>query len=282
MLRIKRFTPGRVVVFILLSFFAVTFLGGVVWMLGGSVKTDMQFYTDSILSFPKPVKIINYVDAFRVLREEQFDLFFMIINSTWLSIGSVVLVVFTNNVVAYTLARFKFPGRDLIYWTYFFTMMLPIVGAMPSALRMYKLLHIYNTPFFLVTKIMAGGSNLFVFYAMYNGVAFTYSEAAYIDGAGHFAVFFKVMLPQSVSIIIAIGVMTFINVWNDYMTPLVYLKDWPTLASGLYKLSVIASRKWLDPYLLAGIIISSIPIIALFVAFQDTLLQINIGGGIKG
>ncbi len=282
MIKVKRFTPGRIVVFVILSLFTVTFCAGLLWIIVNSFKEDIQFYTGAFFAFPKPFLVRNYVDAFAVLAKERFDLTFMIFNSIWYSVGGVVLLVFTNNVVAYILARFSFPGRNIIYWTYFFTMMLTVVGSMPSSLKVYKMMGVYDSPTFLFTRIMAGGSNLFMFYATYKTQALTYSEAAYIDGAGHYTVYFKIMLPQSVGMCIAIGVMSFISLWNDYMLPLVYVPHWPTLAAGLYKLSLIAERKWLEPYLLAGIVISSIPIVVLFVMFQKQLLQLNFGGGLKG
>ena len=270
-------------VLVLLLFFAITYLSGMLWVLLASVKSDVQYYmAGTILQLPKPVTIGNYYNAFIVLKEEGYDLLNMIFNSVWFSIGAVVLTVFFNSAMAYVLTKYRFPGCRLLYVVYFVTMMIPIVGNMPSSLRMYKTLHIYNTPLMLITRASAGGANLFILMSCYKGVSMSYSEAAFLDGGGHFTVYFKVIFPQAAGMMLAMGVMGFISTWNDYMTPLVYYRDYPTLASGIYRISLIAERWFWEPYMFAAIVISAIPLVVIFAVFQKTLLQIDIGGGIKG
>lgn len=101
-------------------------------------------------------------------------------------------------------------------------------------------------------------------------------------GAGHFRVFFQVMLPQVMPTVTALFVSEFITRWNDSMTPLVYFPNLPTLASGLYVYQTIASRAINYPMLFAALVMCMIPVLVLYIVFQDTLMDLQLGGGVKG
>ena len=103
-----------------------------------------------------------------------------------------------------------------------------------------------------------------------------------IDGAGHFRTFIKVMMPQALGVIMALVLVAFIGQWNDYMFPILFLKDWPTLSSGLYIYQIEQVRSTNYPVLFAGLIISILPVLALYILFQNTLLDMTMSGGLKG
>ena len=107
-------------------------------------------------------------------------------------------------------------------------------------------------------------------------------EAAQIDGAGHFRTFLQVMMPQATGVIMALFLVAFIGQWNDYQFPILFLKDYPTLSSGLYIYQIEQVRETNYPVLFAGISIRIIPVIALYIAFQNTLMDMQLSGGLKG
>ena len=109
-----------------------------------------------------------------------------------------------------------------------------------------------------------------------------YAESAFIDGAGHARVFFQIMLPQLTSPMIAMSLTVFISAWGDAQGPLVYLPSYPTLASGFYEYQQISGRNANFPVLFAGLLMTAVPIIALYIAFQDKLMSLNMSGGLKG
>ena len=113
-------------------------------------------------------------------------------------------------------------------------------------------------------------------------LSWSYAEAAYIDGANEAQVFFKVMIPMCISPICALFVLRAIGIWNDYSTSLLYLKETPTLATGLYIFKSQMTYKVRMDILIAASMLSIIPVLILFLVFNKTLLDLDLSGGIKG
>lgn len=121
-----------------------------------------------------------------------------------------------------------------------------------------------------------------VIYAFFKNISWEYAEAALIDGAGHFTVFFKIMLPMAVPVVGALALLNGIGAWNAYMDVLLYNPDWPTLASGLYGLSRTLPRLGNTPAYYAALVIALIPILVLFCIFSDKIMKNFSVGGLKG
>ena len=106
---------------------------------------------------------------------------------------------------------------------------------MPSEIRMLKQLHIYDTFFGMFVLRMNFLSIYFlIFYAQFEMIPMTYSEAAKVDGASNFKIMTRIILPQAVPTIVTVFLLTFITFWNDYQIPLYYLPNSPTVSQGLY------------------------------------------------
>ena len=282
-MKVKKFTPLRIVVFTLFTLYSCTLILAWAWVLMQSLK-DPDVYTVDKLSFPNPIYFKNYVDAFLSLSDPASgtNMFGMIVNSLWYTFGSIFIQMASAVVVAYVVAKFKFFGRNLLYAIALVSMMIPIVGAMPSAYRIYDALGILDSPLVIIKNLNAFGWNFIVIHGFFKSLSWSYAESGYIEGAGHFRVFFSIMLPQVAAPIMALCIMSFINLWNDYMTPLLYFPSYPTLVTGLYLYEDLMGRLLNYPTLFAGVIICVLPVVAVFIAFQDKLLEINVGGGLKG
>ena len=129
------------------------------------------------------------------------------------------------------------------------------------------------------------GFNFVMVYGFFRSISTTYAEAAQLDGASDFTVFIKVMIPQVMPSLIAIGIISAINYWNDYFTPYMYLRQFPTVAVGLQKLVDLAEYGTDGAsvtVLFAAMLISIIPPVAVFVAFQKTIMENTVAGGLKG
>jgi ABC-type glycerol-3-phosphate transport system permease component len=109
-----------------------------------------------------------------------------------------------------------------------------------------------------------------------------YSEAAFIDGASHAKVFFSIMMPQALPPILTLSIMSFIGAWNDYITPLLYMPDFPTIASGVYRIKISLTRTGDYPVYFSGLLVSMIPVLAIFIGFSKTIMQNFTVGGLKG
>lgn len=266
------------VIFVIYALSLVIPLG---WTVLASLKSDEEFAASS-LQLPRFPRVSNYIKAFDLLAINDTSLLQMLVNSLWLSVLTPTINLFTAAMASYVMAKYKFPGRNFIWGIMVTLMVIPIYGATASQYQMYKALGIYNSPAFLVTSICGLGGNMMLI-ATFEGVSTTYMEAAFIDGAGHTKVFFSIMLPQVTGLLSALWIMSFISTWNSYMTSIMFLPNYLTLATGLYRFRNQTQSRGKDvPVLFAGVVLCMIPAVTLFATFQDKFLNLNFGGGIKG
>lgn len=275
----RKMTPGKIVILVFLAVWSVSFFGGFAWLLLNSFKLRAQYIVDNV-GWPSPFKFSNYGNAFRELKSTGKSVPIMVWNSLWRVVGSILISQACANVVAYCLAKYRFPGRNLLYWIAIMITMIPIYGTMSASLSLHNMLGIYDNPLHLLAAIGIGG--ILIPYSCYRNLPWSYAESAFIDGAGHFTVFFRIMLPQMVPVITALSITAFIGGWNDYMTSIVYMPSYPTLATGLYIYQVETQRKYNYPVLFAGIIMSILPVLVLFLSFQKTFMELDLSGGLKG
>ena len=271
-----------IVVFILFCIYALTLIYAYLWTLMTTFKTEGDYYLDRV-GFPKNWTFENYTGAFQELSASNKSLFSMLLNSVWYAFGGTFVAIAASTVSAYVVAKYKFPFRNVLYGVALVTMLLPIVGALPSQYTMYGTLGILDTPLMLITFANGLGFNFIMLHAFFKSLPWAYAEAAYLDGAGHMQVFFRVMLPQAVSVIMALSIVCFINTWNDYMNPILFLESYPTMSMGLFVYQQDTMQQGFNiPILFAGVVMSVIPVLALFVIFQDKIMTLTLGGGLKG
>ena len=277
------FKITKIIVFIIFALYATSILSAFVWMILSTLKGQMEFSLNRF-GIPKDWLFSNYVKAFETLVDETTDtsVFMMLFNSCWWAVGGSFLTIATSTMMAYTIAKFKFRGRNLIYGTALFTMMLPIYGAMPANMVLLNELHLYNSPAILITCCAGLTGDFIMLYAIFKSVSWSYAEAAYIDGANHFTVFFKVMLPMAITPVLALWIIMIMSKWNDYMTCLLYFPDWLILSAGLFSYQLIHVRDANTPVLFSGMVICMIPPLLLFIALQNKLSSLTIAGGLKG
>ena len=271
--------------FIVLAIFIVYALSLILpflWAFMTTFKTEAE-YINNKAYFPDIIDWTNYIDAFRTLSTNNTNMFVMLFNSLWWSFGSTILAVAASTMSAYVVAKYKFPGRQVIYGIALFTMMLPIIGALPAQYTVYSALGILDNPAMLISTIGGFGFNFFVLYGFFRSLPWDYVEASFLDGAGHFTTMVRVMLPMALPVMTSLAVVAFIGVWNDYNTPIVFLENYPTLASGLYLYQNATMQHSVDiPLLFAGVLMSIIPVVALFCIFQNSIMNMSFGGGLKG
>ena len=205
----------------------------------------------------------------------------MLVNSLWIVIVKVIVNVASSAMLAYAIARFRFPGKEFLYVIVIFVNTIPIIGSGPAAFKLLNALDMVNNPMTIWISWASGFDFAFiVLYGYFKGVSPSYSEAAYIDGAGELKTFFSIVLPQVVPCLVAIMITQAIGVWNDYGTVMIYLRDFPNLAYGLYEFNqtVGISR----PLFFAAATVSAIPIIVLYACTQNLIMTNMTAGGLKG
>ena len=280
-----------IVVFVILVIYFLSLLVPVGWAIYTSFndKTAYRAFYQYGKEFPTKLTVDNFVIAFTKFTFTartggKFNFLEMIGHSLIYAFGSAFIFTLTPCLVAYCAARFKFKFSKVLYAFVIVTMSLPIVGAMPSELRMLKMLGIYDT-FFGMFLLRANflSINFLIFYAQFKMIPMTYSEAAKVDGASNFRIMTTVIFPQAFPTMTTIFLLNFITFWNDYQIPRVYLPSYPTLAEGLFTFALTGERAVnYVPVKLAGFIGLTLPIVIVF-ALLNRYLKLNVAtGGIKG
>lgn len=274
---------------VVLIVYMISLILPMIWLCYSSFKGVVDFQIDSV--FPSlSLNFESYAMA--------FENFFMPVSdgkggtqiigyegmmfySVFYSLGCALIQTAVICVTAYTTSRFNFAFDKVIYNIVIITMILPIVGSLPSELRMAKLFGLYNKIYgMFVMKAHFLSMYYLVFHAMFRGIPKDYDEAAYIDGADNFTIFFKIILPLASGTFLTVALINFINYWNDYTTPLVYMPDYPTIAYGLYYFvqSPTPSRAHKSVKLAACMLVF-IPNFAIFLIFRNKLIgNISMGG----
>lgn len=272
------------IIFVLFVLYAITLLYPVIWMFMSSLKGSLEYSGGDPFALPQKWLFSNYLEAVRTLKLKNTTYFGMIWNSLWTAGGSVIVGLFASAIVCYVMAKLEFPGRKIIYTINILIMMIPIYGALAADFKLKGDLGLYDNPLNIIISSLGPitGLRFLVLYAFFKGISWEYAEAGLVDGASQARIFFSIMLPQAIPPLVTFAMTDFIGAWNDYMTPLIYLPSYPTLASGLYEYEANMTRAVKYPVYYAGVIISTIPILALFVAFRDMFMSSLSVGGLKG
>ena len=262
--------------------YSLTIVFAIGWMFMQSLKTNMEFIKDMV-SFPKSWLFVNYrTAAFDKLIYNRTTFMGMFINSVWFAGGSAVLSVFMHCVTGYCFSKYKFIGKEAIFSFILFTLILPVVGTLPSLYKIIYNMKLNDSPLYLVTALGGFGGNFLIMYAYFKGIDWAYAEAAQIDGAGHFYIFFRIMLPLAAAPIAALSILGIIQYWNNYEMPILFLDKMPTLASGLFRYKEEIRFESNYPVYFAGILMSMLPILILVSVFGNQIMKNMTMGGIKG
>lgn len=280
------------VVWIFLAIWAVLLLYPVFWLILNSLKPTDQYYDNIFYAkpfeFPTEWVFTNYIDAFNNISlsgQTQANFFTMLFNSLWYCAIRVSMGIFVPLATAYAMAKYRFPGREIIYSFVIITMTLPVFGTNGAAFTFYYDLGLYNTPWYVIFTGLGGfGGAFLMMYGYFKSVSWSYAEAVYIDGGNDYTVFFRIMLPMALPLMVTFGVMSFIGAWNDSGTMLIYLPDYPTLASGVFELSNgnDTLRFTNPPTYFALLAIMALPVVILFIIFSDKIMNNMSIGGVKG
>jgi raffinose/stachyose/melibiose transport system permease protein/N-acetylglucosamine transport system permease protein len=269
------------------SLYALTLIAPLLFMIVNSLQGQLE-YMRNPMTLPATLHFENYLKAFTGMKMvdsvgREIYLLEMIFNSIWYCGVTIFGGVLMSSFTGYALSKYEFKAKAVIYTLAIFSMTIPVVGTTGSMFKLVCDLKIYNTPFYAIFYSLGGfGFNFLVMYGFFKNVSWSYAEAVFIDGGGHSTAFFKIMLPQAWPPILTLAIMSFIGAWNDYMTTLLYMPDFPTLASGIYSIQKSMTRNGNYPQYFAGLIVSIVPVIALYAGFSDMIMKNFTVGGLKG
>ncbi|MCI2110815.1 MAG: carbohydrate ABC transporter permease [Bacilli bacterium] len=280
---------GEKVLFIVMGVifvvFAITFIFPFLWILMNSFKGKLEFAMD-FMGWPVAWNWSNFAKAvtFQSAETHNYTVFQMMGMSLLVAGGGTLATVITSSCAAYVVAKYKFPGRGLIFSVVIFSMIIPIVGSLPSQIQLMRAMGLDNTVIGLIFLYSGGfGSNFLLLYGFFKNLSWTYVEAAKIDGASDFRIFLQIILPMAKGPITAVGILSLIGLWNDYFNPSIFLSKQPTIAVGIYYMqNAMLETKGNYPMFFATVIITLIPILLVFLCFSKTIMENTSVGGLKG
>ncbi|MBS1704322.1 MAG: carbohydrate ABC transporter permease [Armatimonadetes bacterium] len=271
---------GRITVGLLLLVGSIVFMAPFYLMLTMSLKTRGEIDTTSVWSWPQTVTWDNYKT---VLQNPNVNFVQFFKNTVFVAALSTLGCVLSSSMVAYGFARIKFAGRDRLFILVIATMMLPGIVTMIPTYVLYKYLNWVNTYYPLIVPAYFGGGafNIFLLRQYFMGIPRELDEAAILDGASHWTIFSRVVLPLSGPALATVGIFAFIYNWRDFMGPLLYLNDpqMQTLEVGLSTYNSLRDQQW--HLLMAGSVLVSVPLIIIFFVGQRYFVKGIVMSGMK-
>jgi ABC-type glycerol-3-phosphate transport system permease component len=273
-----------IIFLILFIIIAIVCIYPLFWAFNNSLKTFDE-YSENNFILTKSWDFYNYFKVFNgTFQYNGVTYLGMLYNSLWILVVRVFVNIASSLMLAYAIARFEFPGRNFLFAVVIFANTIPIIGSGPATFKLLNSLHMVENPT-TIWLSWAGGFDFafIVLYGYFKGISPSYSESAYVEGAGELRVFFSIILPQVVPCVVAIMITQAIGVWNDYSTVMIYLRTRPNLAYGLYMFNTesiyISNSK---PIYFAAAVISAVPVIVLYACTQKLILTNMTAGGLKG
>jgi multiple sugar transport system permease protein len=280
----QRRTAGIAIYGVLLLLSAL-FLTPFLFALSSSLKKLDGVYAYPPALWPGQPQWANYKRAVTLL---PFGLF--LLNSLFLTLACVVGQLLTGSLVAYSFARLRWPGRDLMFVVLLSTMMLPgQVTMIPTFIMWTHLRDLTGIDWVgtfkpLIVPSYLGGAPVYIFLMrqFFKGIPIELEEAARLDGCSTFQIFRRIVLPLSRPVLATVAVLAFIGHWHDFMGPLIYLDrvETYTLQLGLRMFQTVNGG--FTHYLMAASILTLLPVLVLFFFAQRQLIQGITLSGIKG
>lgn len=268
----------RLLIYLIIAFFGITMVLPFLWMVITSLKEDAQVFSWPPTWIPNPVKPQNYVDAWHVA---SFGRYF--INSGIVAVTVTVVGLFLNSMAGYAFAKFRFPGRNILFVYVLATMMVPIYATMVPVFILLKTIRSLDSYQGLILPFLATGFGIFLMRQFFQTIPTDLIEAARIDGCSEFRTFMQIVLPISKPPLATLGIFTFMLSWNNFIWPLIVVKsnDMRTVPLAIAALSQgLFVMSW--PILMAGASFAITPVLVVFLLFQRFFVRGIALTGLKG
>ena len=258
----------KIVAHLVLLLGAITMLVPFIWMLSSSVKSLGEVFVFPPTLFGEKIVWENYTKI-----SSRFDYLAYFLNSVKVSAWVVIFQVFTSATAGYVFAKLNFKGRDRIFTLYLATMMIPFHVTVITNFLQMSMYGLVNTLWSLMLPASVSAFGTFLMRQFFVTVPNELIEAAKIDGCNPFKTFLQICFPMAKPTIATLSIFCFMNVWNDYFTPLIYINDSRkyTLPLGLASMMGMYSTDW--PVLMASSVISVLPVLIAFLFAQDAFVK---------
>ncbi len=275
----QKFAPLRALIYVLLIAGSIAMIFPFVWLIRSSLMENSQIFVFPPEWIPDPFKWSNYKEA---LTSVPFGKYFL--NTLTIELFVISGVLITSVMAAYSFSRLSWPGRNLVFALLLGSMMLPYAVTLIPNFMLWRSLGGINTFLPLTVPAWFGGGafNIFLLRQFFMGIPKELDEAAYMDGAAPYRVLWTIIVPLAKPAMIVVAIFSFIDVWNDFLGPIIYLNSNEkfTLALGLATFKGLYNAQW--GYLMAASATIVAPILAIFFFAQRQFIEGITLTGIKG
>jgi multiple sugar transport system permease protein len=269
---------GRWIPIAILFLLSIVILAPIVWTISTSLRTGKESFTVPPQWIPYDLDFTNYTQVF-----ERVPFGRQILNSALITTGIVLGQIFTAALAGYAFARLQFPGRNTLFWVILATMMIPIQATVIPVFILIRNMGLVDSLWSLILPAMPTAFGTFLLRQYFLTVPIELEEAAMMDGANQWQVYFRVYLPLVKPGLAVLAVLAFNYHWNEFFRPLIFLIDnenYP-ITLGIFSLQGYMMTGSIS-VVLAGVTMSLIPVIIIYMFGQRYLIEGIMRGAIKG
>ncbi|MFA9464575.1 MAG: carbohydrate ABC transporter permease [Velocimicrobium sp.] len=269
---------GKVMLYLVLLIMTAIMIFPFLWMLSASIKSNREvFLMNPFVWIPKEPKWDNYIRIWTKIPLLKF-----VLNTVFLTIVVTFLQLLTSSFAAYSFAKLQFKHKDVLFLAYIATIAMPWQVYMVPQFIMMRAMGLNDKLLAMICLQAFSAFGVFMMKQFYEGIPNELCEAARIDGMSEYRIYLKIMLPLSKPALSTLTIFTFVNTWNDYLGPLIYLKTEAkkTIQLGLKMFIGQYSSEY--GLIMAGSVVSLIPVIIIFLWLQKYFVEGVASTGLKG
>ncbi len=270
-------SPGKIILEVVSVIIAITFITPIIWALAVSLKYEGMQISNTFQWFAPPYTLNNYPDIIRGTSVP-----YWLFNSLFLAVLSVLMTLLLSSMAAFAIAKLKFKGSGAMYMYFLMGLMVPGEATIVPLFITVNGLNLIDSYGGMLFPGIAGSMNLIIMITFFKGIPDELIEAAHIDGAGNLNIFFNVILPLSKTVLVTVGIFSFLGSWNNYLWPLLCAmsEGMYTLPIGIPTLLSTYTTDYVIP--MTANMVASLPAIILYLIFEKQIVQGVALSGIKG
>lgn len=278
-LKIPRALSTRIAMYGFMLILVIVMILPFVWMLSTSLKSQEYILQATPQLIPNPITTESYV-----LLAERIDLPRTFFNSLFVAVISTVGQIIVAAMAAYAFARMEWRGRDVVFTLYLATMMIPSVVLVIPQFILVRSLGWVNSYAALVVPALFSAFGTFLLRQSFKGLPKDFEEAAVVDGANHFTIFWRIILPLSQPALATLAVFSFMGSWNAYLWPLFAARKADVMTLPIALATLQAGPRALTEWniVMAGAVITVLPILLVYLLAQRWFVRGIVSSGLKG
>lgn len=269
---------GDRVLLALVILLSIVMIAPVLWVIGLSLKENAELMADPNSVFHAPYTLKNYINTIGTS-----NVFLWVLNSIIVSGGLTLGTLILSSLAGYGFARLNFPGRNILFVIVLFGLAVPEQAVLVARHQIFSMLKFHNTYHGLILPGLSASFGVFLMTQYFKAIPKELDEAAMLDNAGRFKIFWKVLLPLTVPAQATLGIFTFLGAWNDYLWPLISAtkKDMYTLTVGMASTQTNFAQSEGIGFLMAQAVFAGAPILIVYLFFQKYIVTAVSGAAVR-